>query len=74
MRTDYLKSIIKRKTPLHVTVLALRDLKKVGRITTRICYRKHNYWNRGGWKLCDAARVSIHLSQNDMNEILDAKN
>jgi hypothetical protein len=24
-------------------------------------------------KLCDAARVSIHLSQNDMNEILDAK-
>ena len=24
-------------------------------------------------KLCDAARVPIHLSQNDMNEILDAK-
>lgn len=24
-------------------------------------------------KLCDAARIPIHLSQNDMNEILDAK-
>lgn len=24
-------------------------------------------------KLCDSARVPIHLSQNDMNEILDAK-